>query len=401
MKKIVSLLLCLALLMSVTLLSACGSKIQQYTEDEITAAAESAAATATTDTTTAAAAETVEDDPAPGCDTYDADFVVCTVDGSEVTWEEYYYWLNYNREYILAYLGTIEDWNSQYTEDMTFADVLLESASNGIAQYHTMQTWAAELGVTLSEEDEAAIVEYFETTADSYSGDGDGVCTEEEAAAFQEYLDTLFVSRELYDFITEVSLLQSDIYVEQFGADAEAITDEEVEAWIDEQGLLSAKHILLLTNDLTDEDEIAAVREQAEELYAQLAAVTDQEEMIALFDTLMAEYGEDPGMQSQPDGYVFLPAQMVTEFSDATAALDVNYGLSEVVESSYGYHIILRLPITRDSLVTDSSTGYSYTVASQVASERLTADFSARLDAAEIVWTEGLDQLDLNALFNS
>jgi parvulin-like peptidyl-prolyl isomerase len=56
----------------------------------------------------------------------------------------------------------------------------------------------------------------------------------------------------------------------------------------------------------------------------------------------MLIHSEDAGSQANPEGYEFSAGKMVKEFEDATRALQ--YGeISEPVESSYGYHIILRL----------------------------------------------------------
>ena len=49
-------------------------------------------------------------------------------------------------------------------------------------------------------------------------------------------------------------------------------------------------------------------------------------------------------MTTFPDGYTFGDGQMVQEFEDGTRALE-EYALSDIVESSYGYHIILRKPL--------------------------------------------------------
>ena len=56
----------------------------------------------------------------------------------------------------------------------------------------------------------------------------------------------------------------------------------------------------------------------------------------------MNQYSEDTGLEANPDGYVFTSGQMVEPFEEGTRALD--YGqISDIVESDYGFHIILRL----------------------------------------------------------
>lgn len=88
-----------------------------------------------------------------------------------------------------------------------------------------------------------------------------------------------------------------------------------------------AKHILV-----TDQ---ALARQIAEQLAADPSK----------FDSLLAQYGADPGMKSNPDGYVFGPGEMVSEFEAGTAALAVGE-ISAPIQSAFGYHIILRLAPT-------------------------------------------------------
>ncbi len=77
---------------------------------------------------------------------------------------------------------------------------------------------------------------------------------------------------------------------------------------------------------------------QAEDLLSQLRSSDDPQ---TLFDQLMAEYNEDTGEPSE--GYTFGPGEMVDEFYEGTAALE-EYEISDLVESQFGYHIIMRLP---------------------------------------------------------
>lgn len=88
---------------------------------------------------------------------------------------------------------------------------------------------------------------------------------------------------------------------------------------------VAAKHILC-------EDE-----ETANAVYEKAANGED-------FDALIAEYGTDPGMVQNPDGYVFTKGEMVLPFE--TAAFSAEIGeITPPVQTDFGYHIILRLPL--------------------------------------------------------
>ncbi|MEG2670193.1 MAG: peptidylprolyl isomerase, partial [Oscillospiraceae bacterium] len=58
------------------------------------------------------------------------------------------------------------------------------------------------------------------------------------------------------------------------------------------------------------------------------------------FAALITQYNEDPG--ATPAGYTFGPGEMVKEFQDAAFALDID-GISDVVKTDYGFHVIKRL----------------------------------------------------------
>lgn len=88
---------------------------------------------------------------------------------------------------------------------------------------------------------------------------------------------------------------------------------------------VSAKHVLC-----PDEETAATVYEKAK-------AGAD-------FDALIAEYGTDPGMVQNPDGYVFTKGEMVLPFETATFAAAIGE-ITSPVKSDYGYHVIQRLPL--------------------------------------------------------
>lgn len=91
-----------------------------------------------------------------------------------------------------------------------------------------------------------------------------------------------------------------------------------------------AKHILV------DDEQTAQV----------IIALLQANPSMETFDGLLAQYGTDPGMTSNPNGYLFTDGDMVSEFENAVKAMPPNGFNNVPVKSDFGYHIILRLDPT-------------------------------------------------------
>lgn len=102
---------------------------------------------------------------------------------------------------------------------------------------------------------------------------------------------------------------------------------EELNAYVKENDLLCAKHILV-----SDQDTAKAVLDG-------LKAVPTLEQ----FNALLTIFGTDPGMTANPNGYLFTAGEMVAEFEDGVRGLEFNAYTTQPVQSTYGYHIIWRL----------------------------------------------------------
>ena len=272
------------------------------------------------------------------------DFELMTVNGQPVSARMYLYWLAYSisemESYMYAYYGMALDWS----EESGLGEYLMSDALNAALMYTLVPEKAKELGYDLTADQIAEFESYTAETIVAMGG-------EEE---FNESLRMLGLDRDTY-----LAINRSPYYYQQVlnGMFADRPTDEDVKTYIEEKDILSAKHILLLTMDMSTrqplaDDVIAQKKATAEDILKQLQESSD---LAADFDALMNQYSEDSGLATNPDGYVFTAGEMVSEFENGTRALE--YGqISGLVESPYGYHIILRQDPDTPSLREDCLT---------------------------------------------
>mgnify|MGYP000895874267 CR=1 FL=1 len=322
------------------------------------------------------------------------DTVVGTVGEYEVTADSLLYWLNYNISYTKqqysAYGITDMRWDETSDDGTTTAQALLKTAMQLASFYRLLPELAAKEGLSVSREtidglkdDEASITQQLgsETLKDHY---------------FWMQMLTPALYQKMYQ-AGEASQLLQDKY---FGEGTQGYpTDAEVKTYAeDELGYYRAKHILLLTKDMTqtvtnddgttgyaplDDETIAQKKAKADELLQQLRASDDP---IALFDQLMNENSEDTGLAANPDGYTTSKGAMVPEFEQAALALKEGE-ISDVVESDYGYHIILRLPV-------DASNYHDDWI-----SEQADALVMEGVEAADVSVSDDISSLDIASFY--
>lgn len=271
---------------------------------------------------------------------FPGDTELLTVNGRAVTAEEYLYWLANMTDYyamMLLYSGSNFDLDAPITEDGVTWDVQLkEIAYQNAVLLAVAEEAAAKCGVALEDSDRESVIQQ---RSDRIESAGD------KATYAGQLQERGIDDRTLFAMDLRATLLDKvqARYTEMALSDdsPEAITDQEMAEYLEENGILRAKHILLLTKDMDtgeayDDAKKAEQKAKAEDILSQLRADPSK------FDQLMNENSEDTGLTAYPDGYLFGPGEMVSEFENGTRALEVG-AISDLIESSFGYHIILRL----------------------------------------------------------
>ena len=84
------------------------------------------------------------------------DAELLAVNGENIDAEEYLYWLAYDCEY-LAYNVQDLDFDAELSDGMTYGAYVRQDALETVKLYSVVRAWAEEAGVTLTEEDQAAL----------------------------------------------------------------------------------------------------------------------------------------------------------------------------------------------------------------------------------------------------
>lgn len=237
-------------------------------------------------------------------------------------------------------LSSDEDWQTNEIEGKKAIEIArekaMETAVNNLAYIKVGKA----LGIKLSDEDKKNITSNKNLFVSQFGGEEN----------YKTYLKEQGIDDDFIKMLCE-SMIYSSKLAEKI-KEEEPVTSEDIHNYFEENKedlsaeYRHAKHILILTKNMTTSEEFsdsekAAAKEKAESI---LSRVRNGED----FDALAQEFSEDPGLKTQPDGYVFGDGEMVTEFQDGTDALKP--GETGLVQSSFGYHIILRLPLEEEDI---------------------------------------------------
>ena len=233
---------------------------------------------------------------------------------------------------------------------MTAADYVASQAESQVLSSAVLRGWAKEMGVTMTEEDAAAL----QAQKDAYG----------DAAAFAQTLQLVGTSEELFDTIMSQNALYTHLYEIYCGADgAQRPTDDALKALAEEHALVSA-YVLTASADAGVDMADYAVRlaeaENKVETVATFAAELQCEGSVQTFDCC----------HSSP-------------VNDALLAL-AEGEVSAVVEDEGVQYVLLRTDLDLDT----------------VAYVHFEEEFSRRISTASVEYNaKVMDKIDLAAFY--
>ena len=250
-----------------------------------------------------------------------ADDTMLTVNGEAVPADLYLYFLAVNCAYL----------QQMYQADVAdYVDSLKSDSQTVTAYYKMLEMKCQELGCPLTDEQQTKLEETLMSGGqESYDQRKTINGLSDETMRFVYSIDYY------YDNLLEATIAtptEEDLnnYVYQTRHILLKTVDTEGERTLQEDGTYAYPKL--------DDKTIAEKKALAEDILAQLKASDDPS---TLFNDLMNEYSEDEGLEQSPNGYTATLGQMVSAYEKA--ALDLDFGgVSEIVESEYGYHIIIR-----------------------------------------------------------
>lgn len=295
--------------------------------------------------------------------------VVMTVNGDPVHADELRAYLKYNKmsvENMLSYCGMDDSIWSDPSMGSMMVQQLFQAASQQAIKVRVVNQEFKNLGLKL-------------TRAESEEAE-QRVALLGDQEAFQSWLDSIGYTKDIYNNTIAISAYASAIQDAYYGdngtkTNTQAIMDQFNETY------LCAKHILVKSiddsyNPLTG-DTLTAAQNKANEALEKANAGED-------FDTLIAQYNEDPGMEMYPEGYVFTEGDRVDEFYQGAKALEPGQTSTSLVESSYGWYIIQREPLTEDQLTDD----IKEVLIQQITGKTFMDEITELMDAADVEYTE-------------
>lgn len=261
---------------------------------------------------------------------------VLTVNGDAVAADEYSGYMLYNMQYyasMYAQMGLTDLWSNEDMAKSLGASMPEAAEQQAIYARVVMQKFN-ELGLKLSYNEQKEMASVRRNSIANTGKDAYLNRIAQFGFSDQTYQNFMYISQ-CYQAL-------NDYYFGENGVNTPS--DEDIQKYY-EDNYITAKHILITTVDPASGETKRTDEEAKKEAQSILDRINAGED----FDTLMNQYSEDTGLSNNPNGYTFTEGQMVTEFYDGAKALAEDE-VSELVKSSYGYHIIKRVKLDDSQL---------------------------------------------------
>lgn len=270
------------------------------------------------------------------CSTIDASSVA-TVNGVKITKSEFNFFFAQVKAQVIDKAkveDTPEFWETTDLEGKKTIDTVRETAFDEAVKASITTQKAKDSGIKLTQEDVSAVGKQKSSQINNLGG----------RDKYEQWLKKMGLTDAAFNVIIENNLYAKKLY-DQVTTD---VSDAAAKQFYDAK-VARVKHILFMT--VNGQDQKPLPKEQKDAAKAKADQTLAKAKAGGDFDKLVAELSEDPGSKSQPEGYVLgkgfiLGSQgsMDTAFEKASLALQVG-GISDIVESAFGYHIIKRYPV--------------------------------------------------------
>jgi foldase protein PrsA len=275
---------------------------------------------------------------------------VAVVNGEKVSFGELKYWMCSSLQY-LGYDTSFEsiNWQETVMDAYPLYAYILYQAMDSATYYKVLETKAREMGITVNDEDKAAIKSLIDTKKENFDGE-DG---------WKDYLKKNYLTEELFVHMMEVSFLYQNIFAFMFGENGEMISDDTALMYGNNNSYFRILRIYVGWEDEAEKDEKFKLLTR---LRSELQRAEDKE---ALFKSYAVEYDEGGWTIKYPDGCQYKTGDLSTDIDKVTTTL----GLGEVsgIESMEGgYVLIMRIPLDPDMEAVSSGEGYTLRYAAAV-----------------------------------